>query len=115
MKFDTGGLYKSCYEVNSGSCLNTVMLPLHEAEEFYQSSKSGCWSYLHCSQGHSIILMWFQKSDPIFSMGVKVMRSPCNFEPKYRVTMLTRGEWTRGPRTSPVISDLSGIQIGPGQ
>lgn len=39
MKFDIGDLYKNCYEFNSGSCLNTVMLPLHEAEEFYQSSK----------------------------------------------------------------------------
>jgi hypothetical protein len=39
MKFDIGDLYKICYEVNSGSCLNMVMLPLHEAEEFCQSSK----------------------------------------------------------------------------
>jgi len=43
------------------------------------------------------------------------MRSAYNFEPKYRVTMLTRGEWTRGTRTSPVVSGLSGIQIGPEQ
>ena len=39
MKFDIGDLYRSCYEVHSGSRLNTIMLPLHEAEEFYQSSK----------------------------------------------------------------------------
>jgi len=39
MKFDIGDLHKSCYKVNSGSSLNTVILPLHEAEEFYQSSK----------------------------------------------------------------------------
>jgi hypothetical protein len=39
MKFDIGDLYKSCSEVNSGSCLNTVILPLHEAEEFCQSYK----------------------------------------------------------------------------
>jgi hypothetical protein len=30
---------QSCYELNSGSCLNTFMFPLHETEEFYQSSK----------------------------------------------------------------------------
>lgn len=39
MKFDIGDLYKSCYEVNSGLCLNTFMFPLHETEEFYHSSK----------------------------------------------------------------------------
>jgi len=38
-EFDIGDLYRSCYEVNSGSCLSTVVPPLHEAEEFYQSSK----------------------------------------------------------------------------
>ena len=43
------------------------------------------------------------------------MRSAYNFEPKCRVTMLTRGEWTRSPGTSLVVSGLSGIQIGPGQ
>jgi hypothetical protein len=50
--------------------------------------------------------MWFQKSDPIFNMGVNVMRLVFNMEPKYRVTVLTREEWTRGPRTPPAVKGL---------
>jgi hypothetical protein len=34
----------------------------------------GCWSYLHPSRGHSSILMRLQKVDPIFNMGVYVIR-----------------------------------------
>jgi hypothetical protein len=40
--------------------------------------------------------MWLQQSDPIFNIGVDVMRSAFNFEPKHRVTMLTREDWTKG-------------------
>jgi hypothetical protein len=32
----------------------------------------------------SSILMWLQQSDPIFNMGVDVMRSAYNFEPQYK-------------------------------
>jgi hypothetical protein len=39
-------------------------------------------------------------------MGVDVMRPASNLEPKYRVTTLTREEWTRGPGTSPVVKRL---------
>ena len=39
--------------------------------------------------------MRLQRMDPIFNMGVDVMRSAFNLEPKYSVTMLTREEWTR--------------------
>jgi len=39
--------------------------------------------------------MWLQQSDPMFNMGVDVMRPAFNFKPKYRVTMLIREEWTR--------------------
>jgi hypothetical protein len=52
----------------------------------------GCWSYLHPSQGHSCILTRLQKSDPIFNMGVNVMKPVFNLDTKYRVTMLTRVE-----------------------
>jgi hypothetical protein len=38
--------------------------------------------------------MRLQQSDPIFYMGIDVMRSAFNFEPKYRVTILTREDWT---------------------
>jgi hypothetical protein len=63
----------------------------------------GSWSYLHPNRGHSSILVWLQHSDPIFNMGVDVMRPTYNFEPKYRVTMLTREDWTKGTGTPPMI------------
>jgi hypothetical protein len=47
--------------------------------------------YLHCS-----ILMRLQQSDPMFNMRVDVMRLVFNLESKYRVTMLTREDWTNG-------------------
>jgi hypothetical protein len=39
-------------------------------------------------------------------MGVDVMRPVFNLEPKYGVTMLTRGEWSRGPETLPLIKEF---------
>jgi hypothetical protein len=66
----------------------------------------GCWSYLHPSGGRSIILAQIQKSDPIFNMGVNVMRPVFNLEPKYMVTVLTREEWTRGPGTPTSVKGL---------
>jgi hypothetical protein len=39
-------------------------------------------------------------------MGVNVMRPAFNFEPKYRVTMLTREERTKGPGTPPIVKGL---------
>jgi hypothetical protein len=59
----------------------------------------GCWSYLHSIRGHSGILMQLQRSDPIFNMGVDVMKPTFNREPKYRVAIFTRGKWTGGPWT----------------
>jgi hypothetical protein len=50
--------------------------------------------------------MWLQKTDPISSTGVAVMRPAFNLDPKYRVTRLPREEWTRGPGTPPVIKGL---------
>ena len=61
----------------------------------------------------SSVLTWLQKSDPIFNMGIDVMRSVFNWEPKYRVTMLTRDEWTRRPGTPPRVKGSSGLQMGP--
>jgi len=58
------------------------------------------WSYLHSSRGHSIIMVRLQQSDPIFNMGIDVIRSAFNFEPK------NREEWTRGTGTPPVIKGL---------
>jgi len=39
-------------------------------------------------------------------MGVDVRRPAFNLEPKYRVTMLTREEWNRGPGTPPEVQGL---------
>jgi hypothetical protein len=39
-------------------------------------------------------------------MGVDAMRPALNFEPKYRVTMLTREDWTKGTGTPPVVKGL---------
>jgi hypothetical protein len=39
-------------------------------------------------------------------MGVDVMKPAFNFEPKYRVTMLTRKEWTKRTETPPVVKGL---------
>jgi len=66
----------------------------------------GRWSYLHHNRGHSSILKRLQQSDPIFNMGVDVMRSTFNLEPKYRVTMLTREDWTRGSGSPPEVKGL---------
>jgi len=37
-----------------------------------------------------------------------------NLEPKYRVTILTIEEWTRGPGTPLAVEGISGLRIGPG-
>ena len=64
------------------------------------------WSYLHPQQGHSYILTRLQMSDPIFNMRVGIMKPVFNLEPKYRVTMLDRGERARGPGTPPMVKGL---------
>jgi hypothetical protein len=66
----------------------------------------GCWSYLHANKGHSSILKRLQQSDLIFNIWVDVMRPAFNLEPKYRVTMLTREDWTRGSGSPPEIKGL---------
>jgi hypothetical protein len=45
-------------------------------------------------------------------MGVDVMRPAFNLEPKYRVTMLTREEWTRRPGTFSVVKGLVWFKDG---
>jgi len=66
----------------------------------------GCWSYLHPQRGHKCILIQLQKCDPIFNMRVDFMKPVFNLEPKYRVTMLTREEWTRSSGTPPMVKGL---------
>ena len=65
----------------------------------------GCCSYLHTSWGHSSILMRLQRSHPLFNIGVDIMKPTFNLERKYRITMLTGEEWTRGSAT-PVVKGL---------
>jgi len=64
------------------------------------------------NRGHSSILMRLRQSDPIFIMGVDVMRPAYNFEPQYRVTMLMREDWTKATRAPPA-KGSSGLQMGP--
>jgi hypothetical protein len=56
--------------------------------------------------------MWLQQSDPIFNMGVDAMGSAFNFEPKYRVTMLTREDWTKGTGSPPVVKGVFWFRDG---
>ena len=39
------------------------------------------------------------RSDPIFNMGIGVMKTAFNLEFKYRVTMRTKEEWMKGLAT----------------
>lgn len=55
---------------------------------------------------HSSTLMRLHKTNPIFDMGVNDMKPALNFEPKHRVTMMTREDWTRGPGTPPAVKRL---------
>jgi hypothetical protein len=50
--------------------------------------------------------MRLQQSDPIFNIEVEVVRPAFNFEPKYRVTMLTREDWTKGTCAPPAVKGL---------
>ena len=52
------------------------------------------------------ILMRLRQSDPILNTGVNVMRPVFNFEPKYRVTTLTREDWTIATGTPPVVKGI---------
>jgi ribonuclease HI len=74
----------------------------------------GCWSYLHHNSGHSSILVRLRQSDPIFNMGVDNMKPAFNLQPKYRVTMLTRENCTKGTGTPLQSKGSSGSQMGPG-
>jgi hypothetical protein len=66
----------------------------------------GCWSYLHPNRGHSSVLTRLQQSDPIFSMGVDATRLTFNFEPRYRVTILHREDWTKDQGAPPGVKGL---------
>jgi len=88
-------------------CLSPLELVVQsEKRSAHQLWSLGCWSYLHPNRGHSSILMWLQQSDPIFNMGVDVMRQAFNLEPQYRVIMLTREDWTRATGAPPAVEGL---------
>jgi hypothetical protein len=50
--------------------------------------------------------MRLQQSDPIFNMGVDVMRPAFNLEPKYGEVMLIREDWTKGTGAPPAVKEL---------
>jgi len=64
--------------------------------------------------------MWPEQSDPIFNMGVEVMRPIFNPEPKYRVTMMTGEDWTKGTGALTAVkglvwfTEVSKMREGPG-
>jgi hypothetical protein len=45
-------------------------------------------------------------------MGVNIMKPVFNLEPKYRVTMLTKEEWTSGTGTPPAVKGLIWFKDG---
>jgi hypothetical protein len=63
----------------------------------------GSWYYHHPNLGHSSILIRLQQSDTIFNIRVDVVRPAYHFKPKYRITVLTREEWTMGTGTPPIV------------
>jgi len=71
-----------------------------------RSAEHRLWSLGGPNRGHSSILMRLQQSDTIFNMGVDAMRPAFNFEPKYRVTMLTGEDMTKGTGTPFVVKGL---------
>jgi len=93
-------------------CLPPLELVVHSEVRLaaHQLWSLGCWSYLHPNRENSSILMQFQQSDPIFNVGVDIMRPAYNFEPQYRVTMLTREDWTNVTGAPPAVK---GLQMGP--
>jgi len=48
---------------------------------------------------------WFVHGNEHY-MGVEAMRPAFNFEPKYRVTMLSGKDWTKGTGAPPVVQGL---------
>ena len=50
--------------------------------------------------------MRLQQSDPIFNIGVDIMRPSYNIEPQYMVTMLTREDWTKTTCAPPAVKGL---------
>ena len=61
-----------------------------------------CWPYINSHRRHSSTLMWLQKADLIFGTESDVIRPAYNFEPYYRVIILTT-EQTRESATPPAV------------
>ena len=89
-------------------CLPTLVIILQGEARMaaHRLWSLGYWSYIHPNKGHCSILNRLQKSDPTINMEVDVMRPAFNLEPKYRVIMLTREDWTSGSRIPPEIKGL---------
>jgi hypothetical protein len=75
---------------------------------------SGVWGVGPTFIPIAVLLVQLQQLDPIFNMKVDVMRPTYNFEPRYRVTALTREDIR--PQVLglvPVSRGMSGSQMGP--
>ena len=66
----------------------------------------GCWSYLHPNRGHCSTLLRLEQSDPTFNMGIDVMRPIYNFDPQYRVNVLTREDSAKATGSPPAVKGL---------
>jgi hypothetical protein len=66
----------------------------------------GGWSYLHPNV--DIVTYWldFRSRTPFLIRGIEFMRPVSNLEPKYKVTILAREEWTRSPGTPSAVKGL---------
>jgi hypothetical protein len=122
MPVDYGSIAHNTHQCSGGTCWSPLDLVVQgEARALVHRLWSlGSWSYLHPNCGHSRILVRLQQSYPIFNMGVYVMRPAYNFEPKYRVMVLTMEDCTTGTGTPPIVkghvwfTDGSRMQRGPG-
>jgi ribonuclease HI len=97
----------------TGAMEALLCLPLLELVVLSEASSAahrlwslGCLSYLHPKKGHSSVLTRLQQLVPIFSMGVDATRPTFNFEPRYRVTISHREDWTKGPAAPPEVKGL---------
>jgi hypothetical protein len=114
------GITGAMWTTHTGAKEELLCLPLLESVVLSEARSAahrlwslGCWSYLHPNGGHNSVLMRLQQSDPIFSVGVDTTRPTFNFEPKYRVTISHREDWTKGPGAPPEAKGSSGSQMGP--
>jgi len=74
-----------------------------------------CWPYINSNRRHSSTLMWLQKADFIFGTESNVMRKAYNFEPNYRVIILTSEHRPERVGLPLQLRDFSVMEMGAGR